>query len=175
MLQAMAEVHLLRRDQAAALELYDELLRQNPRSPKLWNERGVCLHQDGRRDEAAERYGARSLPTRTTRSPGTTSASSGHGASGAEAAMTAFRSALERQPRPPWARLNLALLLMQRRAAPAGARGVPRGAAREQPTCRRRGTASGSCWWSSSGTRMRATRSGARCSATRTSRRRTTT
>ncbi len=55
-LQAMAEVHLLRRDHGAALELYDELLREHPAVPKLWNERGVCLHQAGRRDEAAAAY-----------------------------------------------------------------------------------------------------------------------
>src|SRR5690606_7689980 len=50
--QAMAEVHLLRRDLAAALELYDGLLAEDPESPKLWNERGVCLQQSGRRDDA---------------------------------------------------------------------------------------------------------------------------
>src|SRR5207249_4235920 len=36
-LQAMAEVHLLKRDLAAALELYDTLLHEVPDSPKLWN------------------------------------------------------------------------------------------------------------------------------------------
>ena len=30
--------------------------RRTPASPKLWNERGVCLHQAGRRDEAATAY-----------------------------------------------------------------------------------------------------------------------
>src|SRR5688500_10360502 len=55
-LQAMAEVHLLRKDAAAAGELYDRLLTAQPNSPKLWNERGVALHQDGRFVEAAESY-----------------------------------------------------------------------------------------------------------------------
>ena len=55
-LQAMAEVHLLRRDLGAALDLYDTLAREFPDSPKLHNERGVCLHQAGRRDEAALAY-----------------------------------------------------------------------------------------------------------------------
>jgi tetratricopeptide (TPR) repeat protein len=51
-LQAMAEVHLLRRDHAAALALYDELTAEQAESPKLWNERGVVLHQLGRPEEA---------------------------------------------------------------------------------------------------------------------------
>ena len=55
-LQAMAEVHLLRREAKAAVELYDELLAQQPDSPKLWNERGVALHQDGKFAEAEESY-----------------------------------------------------------------------------------------------------------------------
>src|SRR5699024_1812850 len=55
-LQAMAEVHLLRRELGAALELYEDLVREYPDSPKLWNERGVCLHQAGRRAEAIASY-----------------------------------------------------------------------------------------------------------------------
>src|SRR5260370_22613882 len=52
----MAEVHLLKHDFAAALELYETLLREVPDSPKLWNERGVVLHQAGRTDEALASY-----------------------------------------------------------------------------------------------------------------------
>src|SRR3989441_898135 len=55
-LQAMAELHLLKRDLAAALELYDTLLREVPDSPKLWNERGVVLHQAGRPEDALASY-----------------------------------------------------------------------------------------------------------------------
>jgi tetratricopeptide (TPR) repeat protein len=55
-LQAIAEVHLLRRDYPAALELYERLLEETPDSPKLWNERGVVLHQLGRLPEALESY-----------------------------------------------------------------------------------------------------------------------
>ncbi len=55
-LQAMAEVHLLRRELGAALELYDGLIRDVADSPKLWNERGVCLHQAGQRAEAIASY-----------------------------------------------------------------------------------------------------------------------
>src|SRR2546425_11152418 len=55
-LQAMAELHLLKRDFPAALELYDTLLREVPDSPKLWNERGVVLHQAGRTEDALASY-----------------------------------------------------------------------------------------------------------------------
>jgi tetratricopeptide (TPR) repeat protein len=55
-LQAMAEVHLLLHELGAGLELYDELVREFPDSPKHWNERGVCLHQSGRREEAIASY-----------------------------------------------------------------------------------------------------------------------
>ena len=53
--RAMAEVHLVRRDPASALELYDALVKE-PASAKYWNERGVALHQCGRRDEAVASY-----------------------------------------------------------------------------------------------------------------------
>src|SRR2546428_8597218 len=55
-LQAMAEVHLLQRDLRAAPELYQTLIREVPDSPKLWNERGVVLHQAGRADDALASY-----------------------------------------------------------------------------------------------------------------------
>lgn len=54
--QATAEVLLLLRDTDAAVQLYDELLQRQPRSPKLWNERGVALHQAGRYVEAQDSY-----------------------------------------------------------------------------------------------------------------------
>jgi tetratricopeptide (TPR) repeat protein len=109
--QAMAEVHLLRRDLAAALELYDGLLADDSGSPKLWNERGICLHQSGRRDEAAAAYehaiGADagylgttwvfSVPNSTTIWPG------------------GVPWALRLRPDLAAARLNLALALFHRR------------------------------------------------------------
>src|SRR6476646_8850781 len=55
-LQAMAEVHLLRREPRLAIALYDELLSLQPLSPKLWNERGVALHQEGQFGEAETSY-----------------------------------------------------------------------------------------------------------------------
>ena len=55
-LQAMAELHLLKRDPHAAIEIYDRVIEEQPDSPKLWCERGVALHQDGRHGEAEESY-----------------------------------------------------------------------------------------------------------------------
>src|SRR5439155_1231552 len=54
--QAMAEVHLLKRDFTDALELYESLIHEIPDSPKLWNERGVVLHQAGRSADALASY-----------------------------------------------------------------------------------------------------------------------
>ena len=54
--QSMAEVYLLQRDFSAALQMYDSLLQEVPDSHKLWNERGVVLHQLGRAADAIESY-----------------------------------------------------------------------------------------------------------------------
>jgi len=54
--QGMAELHILRHDLPAALEVYDELVAEAPDRAKLWNERGVVLHQLGRGDEAQASY-----------------------------------------------------------------------------------------------------------------------
>ena len=56
--QGMAEVHLLRGESEEAVALYDDLLRRQPESAKLWNERGVALHQAGRYVDAQESYRA---------------------------------------------------------------------------------------------------------------------
>jgi cellulose synthase operon protein C len=55
-MQAMAEVHLLMRQSKEALGYYDELITRQAESPKLWNERGVALHQDGRFADAEVSY-----------------------------------------------------------------------------------------------------------------------
>src|ERR1044072_9765220 len=52
----MAEVYLLKRDFSDALELYDALIHEVPDSPKLWNERGVVLHQAGRTADSLTSY-----------------------------------------------------------------------------------------------------------------------
>src|SRR4029450_7101863 len=55
-LQAMAESHLRKKEPAIRAQFYDKLLASRPDSPKLWNERGIALHQDGRYADAAESY-----------------------------------------------------------------------------------------------------------------------
>ena len=114
-LQAMAEVHLLRRELGAALELYEALVRDYPDSPKLWNERGVCLHQAGRRAEAIASYeravGIDSAYQLAWNNLGVVRA---HEAE-PDAAVAAFRQALGADRPLLAARLNLGLLSFQRR------------------------------------------------------------
>ncbi|MDQ3426853.1 MAG: tetratricopeptide repeat protein, partial [Gemmatimonadota bacterium] len=113
-LQAMAEVHLVRRELGAALELYQALVRDYSDSPKLWNERGVCLHQTGRQAEAVASY-----QQAVTLDPGYRLAWNNLGVvtaheAGGDAAA-AFGRALDNGKPLLAARLNLALLLFQRR------------------------------------------------------------
>ena len=114
-LQAMAEVHLLRRELGAALELYEGLVRDYPDSPKLWNERGVCLHQAGRRTEAIASYersvGIDSSYQLAWNNLGVVRAHE----SSPDAAIAAFRQALGADRPLLAARLNLGLLSFQRR------------------------------------------------------------
>jgi tetratricopeptide (TPR) repeat protein len=114
-LQAMAEVHLLRRELGAALELYEGLVRDYPDSPKLWNERGVCLHQAGRRAEAVVSYeravGIDSAYQLAWNNLGVVRAHE----SNADDAIAAFRQALGADRPLLAARLNLGLLSFQRR------------------------------------------------------------
>jgi tetratricopeptide (TPR) repeat protein len=113
-LQALAEVHLLQRDLPAALALYDRLVAEYPDSPKLWNERGVCLHQAGRRTEAVSSY-ERAIAIDDKYQLAWNNLGVGRaGETGGEAAMAAFRQALDTLPPLLAARLNLALLLLQR-------------------------------------------------------------
>jgi tetratricopeptide (TPR) repeat protein len=113
--RAMAEVQLLRGDHAAALELYDQLVEEEPASAKAWNERGIALHQSGHRDEALASY-RRALVVEPGHAPaannvGVVLASLGQ----AEAAIEAFRDALQLRGDLLPARLNLALLLAHSR------------------------------------------------------------
>lgn len=54
--QAEAEMLLLRGDSAAARELYEQLVKDEPNSPKLWNELGVTRHQAGDMEDAERAY-----------------------------------------------------------------------------------------------------------------------
>ncbi|MGH7653366.1 MAG: tetratricopeptide repeat protein [Gemmatimonadaceae bacterium] len=114
-LQATAEVHLLRKDHAAAIALYDTLLRETPGSPKLWNERGVAMHQDGRFAEAAENY-----RSALEADPNYAIAHNNLGvalyhAGERDRAVDAFRDALRANAGFVKARLNLGLLLTKSR------------------------------------------------------------
>src|SRR5574342_314233 len=114
-LQAMAEVHLLRRDFGPALELYETLIHEVPDSPKLWNERGVVLHQAGRVDEALSSYRrAAALDAKYALAWNNMGVALAH-QGGTEDAVEAFRGALRLQSTFAAARLNLALLLFHLR------------------------------------------------------------
>ena len=110
-LQALAEVRLLQHDTAAAIAIYDELLAEAPQSPKLWNERGVALHQAGRVDEARASY-----ETAVAADAGYALALNNLGVAlfhlrQAPAAEAAFVAALREEPSFVKALLNQALLL----------------------------------------------------------------
>ena len=107
----MAEVHLLRRDFSPALELYEAQLQEVPDSPKLWNERGVVLHQSGRVDEALASYhrAVEHDPKYALARNNLGVALAHQGAT--DDAVEAFRTALQSEPTFTAARLNLALLL----------------------------------------------------------------
>jgi len=108
---AMAEVYLLRRDVHAALELYDQLLTRQPNSPKLWNERGVALHQAGQYLEAQDSY-RRAIASEETYALALNNLGVALYHSGEpEPAFDAFRRALEANATFVKARLNQALLL----------------------------------------------------------------
>jgi len=54
--QAQAEVLLLKESGESAIELYRELIEEEPASPKLWNELGVAQHQMGDLEAAEQAY-----------------------------------------------------------------------------------------------------------------------
>ena len=113
--QAMAEVHLVRHDLPASLALYEDLVQATPGAAKLWNERGVCLHQLGRRDEALASY-RRGIDAEPAYALSYNNLGVALAAAGTmDEAVDAFRDALRRRPELSHARLNLALLLSQLR------------------------------------------------------------
>src|SRR5437867_11779430 len=114
-LQAMAELHLLKRDLPAALERYGTLLREVSDAPKLWNERGVVLHQAGRTEDALASYRqAVEVDPKYALAWNNLGVVQAHGAA-ADPAIEAFRTALQLQGTFSAARLNLALVLFQLR------------------------------------------------------------
>ena len=114
-LQAMAEVHLLRKDALAAIELYDQLVQELPDRPKLWNERGLALHQASRHAEAAESYARAIAVDRGYAIAHNNLGVARYHLGQRDEAVDAFRQALEANPAFVKARLNLALLLTKSR------------------------------------------------------------
>src|SRR5207248_411622 len=109
--QAMAEVHLLKRDFTDALEIYESLIHEIPDSPKLWNERGVVLHQAGKTADALASYRhATEVDPRYALAWNNVGVVLAH-QSDTEDAIEGFRKALQLSPQFVGARLNLALLL----------------------------------------------------------------
>lgn len=109
--QAMAEVHLLQGDGAAAAPLYDRLVEESPDSPKLWNERGVALHQLGRLDDACASYErAAAADNRYALALNNLGVALWQAGRLGES-VSAFQRAMQEQPTFVKARLNLALLL----------------------------------------------------------------
>ena len=114
-LQAMAEVHLLKRDYLGALDLYDSLVAEKVTSSKLWNERGVVLQQLNRTAEAVGSY-RRAVQIdagygRAINNLGVALALEGRH----DEAMNHLRDAVHLNPGLEIPRLNLGLLLLKLR------------------------------------------------------------
>ncbi len=113
--QAMAEIHLLQGDGAAAVPLYDRLVEESSDSPKLWNERGVALHQVGRLEDACGSYErAAAIDNRYALALNNMGVALWQAGRLAES-VDAFQRAMHEQPTFVKARLNLALLLYRQR------------------------------------------------------------
>ena len=119
-LQAMAEVHLLSGRPSDALPIYDDLLKRQGSSPKLWNERGVSLHQMGRFAEAELSY-LKAIEAEPTYSIAHNNLGVSRYHRGAtDAAVASFGKALDQHADFAKARLNHALLLARsKRLSPA--------------------------------------------------------
>jgi tetratricopeptide (TPR) repeat protein len=116
--QAMAEVRLLQNDGASAAALYEQLVREQDDSPKLWNEYGVALHQVGRVTDALRNYErAVALDEAYALAHNNLGVARFH-AGRHDLAVESFRRALSGQPGFIKARLNLALLLLKRKELP---------------------------------------------------------
>jgi tetratricopeptide (TPR) repeat protein len=110
-LQAMAEVYLLEGKASAACQLYARLVDERADSPKLWNEHGVALHQDGRAEDALECYlRSLSIDPRYALARNNLGVALAH-LGRADDALRALDAALAERPAFAKAGLNRALLL----------------------------------------------------------------
>jgi len=118
--QAEAELALLEGDAEGALALYDALADRMADSPKVWNERGVTLHQMGRLDEAEDSYRrALKLDGKYALAWNNVGVLSAH-RNNAATAERAFNRALDAKPEFDDARLNLGLLWVKTGRSEAG-------------------------------------------------------
>jgi tetratricopeptide (TPR) repeat protein len=114
-LSALAEVQLLRKDPIAAIELYEQLVTEYPDRPKLWNERGLALHQDNRHEDASQSYLKAIAVDKGYAIAYNNLGVAQYHLQKRDEAVDAFRTALEVNPAFVKARLNLALLLTKSR------------------------------------------------------------
>jgi len=112
---SIAEVYLTQGDLEAALELYQELVVEDPTSPKLWNEHGVVLHLSGRSVAAVESF-RRALSQQSNYALASNNQAVALAQSGrSKEAIRHFGDALRSDPSLVVARLNLGLLLFKLR------------------------------------------------------------
>lgn len=114
-LSAMGEVHLLKKEPTAALERYEELVKEFPDRPKLWNERGLALHQASRHAEAVESYRQAITVDRAYAIAHNNLGVALYHIGQRDEAVDGFRQALDANSAFVKARLNLALLLTKSR------------------------------------------------------------
>jgi tetratricopeptide (TPR) repeat protein len=95
--------------------LYDRLVEELPDRPKVWNERGLALHQASRHADAAESYRRAVQVDKTYAIAHNNLGVAMYHLGQRDDAVDAFRQALEANPAFVKARLNLALLLTKGR------------------------------------------------------------
>lgn len=109
--QAQAELHLLRGEGSVAAALYGQLLAEETGSPKLWNERGVALHQGGDAEGAERCYEQALELDRSYAIAWNNLGVARHHRGDHEGAEQAFREALASGRAPVDVHRNLGLLL----------------------------------------------------------------
>lgn len=114
-LEGMLELHLLRRDAAAAAEAGEKIISSFPAAPKTLNDYGAALQMLGRHDEAEEKYhAALALDEHYAFAHNNLGVVLWHKGD-LRGSVNEFRRALQNPACPIEARLNLALALFRQR------------------------------------------------------------
>lgn len=114
-LEGMVEVHLLRRDAEGAAAAAAKFIAAFPATPKMLNDYGAALQMLGRHDEAEEQYrAALSLDDHYAFAHNNLGVVLWHKGD-PRGSVNGFRRALQSEPCPMEARLNLALALFRQR------------------------------------------------------------